>query len=73
MIFHRTRLKRDSYSSLYFDNKQIANVKVTKFLGIIIDENLNWSNHISYIKNEIFKDFEIIHRSRKLFSKKTYG
>ena len=57
---------------LYLDNAQIDNVKFAKFLGIIIDENLNWSTHISYIKNTISKGLGIIHRARNFFAKKFY-
>ena len=30
----------------------IQQVDNTKFLGVIIDDNLNWSNHISYINSK---------------------
>ena len=60
MIFHKTRIKRDNYPPIYLDNKQIDNVKFTKFLDIIMDENLNWSNHISYIKKKFSKVLEYI-------------
>ena len=33
----------------------IEQVKYTKFLGVIIDDNLDWSNHISYINSKIAK------------------
>ena len=38
---------------------------------IIIDEKINWTHHISYIKNKISKGFGIILRARKLFTKST--
>ena len=31
------------------DNKHIATVKETKFLGLIIDNKLSWKGHIDYI------------------------
>ena len=71
MILHKTRIQRDNYPPLYLDYKQIDNVKFTKFLSIIIDENLNWNNHISYIKNKISKALGIINRTSKSFSKNT--
>ena len=33
----------------------IQQVDNTKFFGLIIDDNPNWSNHISYINSKIAK------------------
>ena len=49
----------------------LKRVKFTKFLGVIIDDQLKWSNHILYIKNKIAKGFGIILRARKFFNRKT--
>ena len=38
----------------------LKRVKFPKFLGVIIDDQLKWSNHIIYIKNKIAKGFGII-------------
>ena len=42
------------------------------FFGVIIDDGLNWTNHISYIKNKIAKGFGIIFRARRFFNRKTH-
>ena len=54
---------------LCINNVQIQQVHNTKFLGVIIDDNLNWSNHISYINSKIAKGISIICRARKFFPK----
>ena len=41
----------------------------TEFLGVINDDDLNWSNHISYINSKIAKGIGIICKARKFFSK----
>ena len=51
--------------------QSLESIQCTKFLGIIIDDGLKWTNHISYIKNKIAKCFGIILRARKFFNKKT--
>ena len=38
---------------------------MTKFLGVIIDDKLSFSRHISYIKNKISKGMGIIIKARK--------
>ena len=54
---------------LYINKVPIQQVENTKFLGVIIDDNLNWSNHISYINSKIAKGIGIICTARKFFSK----
>ena len=49
----------------------LQRVKYTKFLGVIIDDGLNWTNHIAYVKNKIANGFGIILRARKFFNRKT--
>ena len=46
------------------NNIPIDRVHQTKFLGIIIDSNLNWRHHISHIKNKISKVIGILYRIR---------
>ena len=46
----------------------IEQVKHTTFLGIIFDDNLNWSNHISYINLKIATVMRIICRAKKYFT-----
>ena len=38
-----------------------------KYLGVIIDHKLIWYEHISYIKNKISKDLDIIFKSKNNF------
>ena len=45
------KLKAD----LLINHTKITEVNQTKFLGVIIDNNLNWSAHIRYIQNKIAK------------------
>ena len=68
MVFHRTKHKHMDVN-LCINKVPIQQVDNTKFLGVIIDDNLNWSNHISYINSKIAKGICIICRARKFFSK----
>ena len=36
-------------SELKIEGESIAEVSKTKFLGVMIDQKLNWQHHISYI------------------------
>ena len=48
MVFHRARIKTKSNEISIRDNK-ISRVFSTIFLGIIIDDQLKWLEHIQYI------------------------
>ena len=52
MVFHRAKHK-NMYVKLCINKVPIQQVYNTKFLGVIIDDNLNWSNHIAYINSKI--------------------
>ena len=43
----------------------------TKFLGVIIDSNLTWKQHIMYISGKIAKGIGIIKKARKVLDKET--
>ena len=68
MGFHRAKYKNMDVK-LCINKIPIQQVDNTKFLGVIINDNLNWSNHISYINSKIVKGIGIICRAIKLFSK----
>ena len=43
----------------------------SKFLGVTIDDKLNWSYHIKTIRNKIAKGIGVIYKARRLLNKKT--
>ena len=47
MVFHRAKHKNMDVQ-LCINNVQIHKGDNTKWLGVIIDDNFNWSNNISY-------------------------
>ena len=44
-----------SHINISINNINLTRVKSTEFLGIIIDENLDWKLHILYLKNKFKK------------------
>ena len=54
---------------LKIDNEDVIQVKKTKFLGVIIDCNLTWKEHISYISGKIDKWVGILIKARKYLNK----
>ena len=56
-----TRLEQDFNLKL---GRQIDRVTHTKFLGLVLDENLSWSFHIDSISRKIAKSIGILYRAR---------
>jgi hypothetical protein len=52
------------------DNQSINRVASTKFLGVHLDEQLSWKQHITYISQKLAKNIGIISRIRHLLPKK---
>ena len=62
MVFHRARHKQ------YQIHIQIKKIPIEQakhtFLGVIFDDRLEWSNHITYINTKIAKGVGIICRTK---------
>ena len=48
MVFHRARHKQYKIH-IEINKVPIEQVKHTQFIGVIFDDRLEWSNHITYI------------------------
>ena len=56
---------------VYMNRQEISEVETTKFLGVIIDNRLNWKHHIDSICNKVSKNIGIILTARRVFNKNT--
>ena len=70
MVFHRARIKTNS-SKISIRDSEISRVFSTKFLGIIIDDQLKWLEHIQYIKNKVSKSVGILCKVQKYLDQQT--
>ena len=55
MVFNRAMIRHVNDFVLNINDKKIDSTLTTKFIGIIIDTKLKWTEHIKYIKNKISK------------------
>ena len=46
-------------------------VENTKFLGLLLDDSLNWKAHVNYITQKLAKSIGILTQARKVFDRKT--
>ena len=62
MIFCANQFKYTQSVPLILNNESLSQVKITKFLGVTIDENLTWKYHIDELATKISKNIGIINR-----------
>ena len=64
MIISR-RKSKDETINIKIDDQSISETKSSKFLGVYMDNSLNWKTHISYISGKFSPGIGIILKSRK--------
>ena len=70
MIF-RPKGKSERCPSIHINGSNILEVDHAKFLGVMIDNKLNWLEHIKCISRKIAKGIGIIIKARKSFESDT--
>ena len=71
-FFHKTSKKGDislKFPRLQINNYNIERILSVKFLGVLLDENLSWKDHINYTENKISKNIGILYKARDYLSK----
>ena len=64
-------LKQGTFSlNIDFDGTLVEEKKETSFLGVVIDNKLNWKSHIAQVCNKISKSIAILRFLRTSFPKK---
>ena len=57
--------------NISLNSNNIKRIKSTKFLGIYIDENLNWSCHIQHLSLQLARYSGLLYRIRNFLDRKT--
>ena len=64
MLFGRSN--QPDHHSVYIDNIVIERVNCNKFLCVIIDSKLSWSDHVSYIRHQMSNNLSVMYRVKWL-------
>jgi len=69
-IIFSSKKRQPSFESvrLTINNIVIDRVSSTRFLGVLMDEKLNWHEHITMIRNKIAKGIGLLSRARKVLN-----
>ena len=69
VIFHAPQKKINLELNLKLHNQSLKQESSTKYLGVLIDENLNWKSHVSQIEGKIKRGIGVISRLRRTVTK----
>ena len=71
VLFHKKRKKVILSEDLFIDNVQINRVEKTKFLGVVIDQNLSFQPHINHVKGKVSRGIGILYKCRLYVKEET--
>ena len=66
IIFGRSN--QPDHHRVYIDNIVIKRVNCNKFIGVIIDSKLSWSDHVSCIRHKMSTNLSVMHRVKWLLN-----
>ena len=71
-LFHKPSRKDDLpllLPRLLIKKHKVERVKSITFLGVLLDENLSWKDHIKYIENKVAKSIGLLYRAKPFLDK----
>ena len=69
IIFHQINKKPPDDFNIILNDTHLERVKYTKFLGVLINENLKWKEHINYISSKVSRATGIIAKLKNCLPK----
>ena len=72
ILFHKqhdSKKTPQKLPMLILNNSTPERVNSIKFLGVIIDENINWNRHIELVENKISKNIGLLYRASLYLNK----
>ena len=69
MVFHRAKIKIDNDVNITMNSDCLKRTNILKYLCVIIDHKLNWTQHIAHVKNKVSRGIGIMYRARSYFTK----
>ena len=66
-FFHKIHQKDNiplKLPTLVINNKEIKRIRSIRFLGVMIDENLSWNEHLKVIENKISKNLGLLYKAK---------
>ena len=70
VLFQKNKTSRNEIK-LQLDNHIISNSPETKFLGTTLDQNLNWSSHVSQLILKLNRNLNLLKLSRNMMTQES--
>ena len=64
MLFGRCTSEHFNMYKITINSREINRVKETKFLGVVLDDKLQWNQHIKRIENKILQGIGMMYQSK---------
>ena len=71
MVFGKKTRHSSNNLSISIEGCKLDTVTHTKFLGIILNNELNWKHHLTHISNKLSKSIGILKRAKPFLNTKT--
>ena len=62
--------QKNKYPKVLFGDLEVERVTNIKFLGVILSESLNWTDHMNYILSKVNKNIGYFYRARRILDEK---
>ena len=73
-LFHKNSIKDKiplKMPTLKIGSKIIKKTSFIKFLGVMLDENISWKNHIKTVENKLAKNIGLLYRAKQFLDEKS--
>ena len=64
IVFLGSQMRKKHNFTLQLCNNDIKQVSCCKYLGVYVDDQLNWKNHIEYVHKKLLKFVSIFYKLR---------
>ena len=72
IIFHRARIKQpDVKCPIIMNNSLLSNIQTHRYLGVILDSKMSWTQYIAYVKHKVDKGIGIIFKTRPYLDRRS--
>ena len=68
MVFRPTNIVNEDIPMLQIDGQTIHKVNFAKFLGIVVDDELGWGNHIDLVAKKVASGAYAINAAKRYLS-----
>ena len=71
ILFHRARIKLpDASLNIYMHNRTLTRTERCKYHGVILDSNMSWVQHKTYVKSKVSKGICIMYQAHMYLDEK---